>query len=176
MRFLVVVLSAVLLQANTVAAAGRCCDEHKPSATAACCKHHADAVDVNALPPLPSVTPGLEWPIESEPTMGEPVVRELAVVRFRDPVLVGDRVLIGKYVIEHDTERMARGLPCTHIYAAHDRRLPVVAFHCRHFERTPGPKASVTLQRVSDPSTRMFKLVEYQFAGSSDGHGVPIGQ
>jgi hypothetical protein len=117
---------------------------------------------------LSVVTPGFEWPTEPERP-----VREYAKVLFRDPVRIGDRVLIGAYVIEHDTERMAHGRPCTHIYAANDRRLPVVAFHCRHLQRKATERATVTLQRLPDPTTRMFKLVEFQFAASPDGHGVP---
>jgi len=38
-------------------------------------------------------------------------------------------------VIEHDNDRMARGEPCTHIYAYNDRTTPVATFHCTHLER-----------------------------------------
>jgi hypothetical protein len=173
MRVLILTVTAfLLLQADTGAAAANCCDDHKSCATAACCKHHADDV---ALEPMETglsvIAPGFEWPTET----ARPV-REFATVLFRDPVKIGDRVLIGKYVIEHDNDRMARGLPCTHIYAADDWRLPVVAFHCRHLGRKAGPNATVTLQRLPDPSTRMFKLVEFQFEGSTEAHGVPIGR
>jgi hypothetical protein len=163
----VTVAALVLLSPSTVAA-GACCDQHKCT-RATCCKHHSGEV---ALDPaevgLTVITPGLEWP-ETEPRP----TRELAKVLFRDPVKIGDRVLIGPYVIEHDNARMARGLPCTHIYAANDMRMPVVAFHCRHLDRKTNPKATVTLERLPDPTIRIFKLVEYQFQGSADGHGVP---
>lgn len=169
MRVVTFVMTAlVLLAADTGAAAAKCCNDDKCCAKATCCKHHADV----ALEPMETglsvVAPGLEWPAEA----ARPV-REYAKVLFRDPVRIGDRVLIGAYVIEHDDERMARGLPCTHIYAADNRTVPVVAFHCRHLDRTPNPNATVTLQRLPDPSTRMFKLVEFQFENSTDGHGVP---
>jgi hypothetical protein len=99
-----------------------------------------------------------------------PTVERMAVT-FRDPVVVGDRVLMGKYVIEHDTNRMARGRPCTYIYE-HDRRLPAVAFHCRHLKRDGRAQPSVTL--VTDRPTGLKRLIEYQFAGEAAGHGVPV--
>lgn len=100
-------------------------------------------------------------------------VREYANVMFYRAVKVGDRVLMGRYVIEHDNDRMARGRPCTHIYAAGDLRLPVVAFHCRHLQRTVTQRPTVTLRRLYDGTGPAFELMEFQFAGSADGHGVP---
>jgi len=170
MRSLVFMLTAGLLLATGTPAAAKCCDDHKCPTDMACCKHQTSAAsfEISESSDVTQLTPGLEWP--DRETRGQ---REYAKVLFRDPVRIGDHILIGTYVIEHDNDRMARGLPCTHIYAYNDRRLPVVAFHCRHLNRTAGKKATVTLQRTSDLTTRMFKLVEYQFEGSADGHGVP---
>jgi hypothetical protein len=100
---------------------------------------------------------------------------EEIVVTFRDPVLVGDRILMGKYVIEHDNGRMARGRPCTHIYAYDDRRLPVVAFHCRHLNRPHSAAPTVTLLSLHD-SSGLRRLTEFQFRGEAAGHGVPTGR
>jgi rhodanese-related sulfurtransferase len=100
--------------------------------------------------------------------------REYAKVRFQDPVRVLNHVLMGDYLIEHDTDRMARGGPCTHIYKMSDRTKPVVAFHCRHLTRSQSTRATVTVRRAFDMSpTRAFIMTEFQFAGSADGHGVP---
>ena len=169
MRVLPFVMTAlVLLAADTRAAAATGCGDDKCCSSAACCTHRAGEILLDPMDSgLAVVAPGLEWPTDSLP------VREYAKVLFRDPVRVGRHVLMGPYVIEHDEERMAQGLPCTHIYAANDRRLPVVAFHCRHLVRQAGSKATVTLRRLPDPSTRMFELVEFQFEGSTEGHGVP---
>ena len=68
----------------------------------------------------------------------EPTSRQTMTVWFHRPVKIGDRILLGQYVIEHDTVRMARNRPCTYIYAASDQRLPVVAFHCTHLKRARG--------------------------------------
>lgn len=99
---------------------------------------------------------------------------EQMVVTFRDPVLVGDRILMGKYVIEHDMVRMARGWPCTYIYDYDDRRLPVVAFHCTHLKRDRRAAPTVTL--VSVHAAGMKRFTEFQFAGEAAGHGVPGGR
>src|SRR4029453_4659452 len=46
----------------------------------------------------------VEWPTGN---------REYAKVHFVNPGRVGDTVLMGDYIIEHDNDRMARGQPCT---------------------------------------------------------------
>ena len=111
---------------------------------------------------------------DPEPAPG----REYAKVTFTSPVKIGARVLMGTYVIEHDEERMAKGGPCTHIYNIDDRRLPVVAFHCVHIDRPSNDtaNATVTLRRLYDQPSPMFELLEFQFAGSAAGHGVPDGR
>lgn len=104
--------------------------------------------------------------------------REYAKVTFNTPVKVGDAVLMGTYIIEHDNERMAAGGPCTHVYKFDDRRVPVAVFHCVHLNRplNSDSKARVTVRRIPDMSTRIFELVEFQFARSADAHGVPDGR
>jgi hypothetical protein len=106
---------------------------------------------------------------QPEPTSA----REYAKIMFHHAVKVGDRVLMGPYVIEHDNDRMARGRPCTYIYVADDMRLPVVAFHCRHLHRKATDRPTVTLRRLPETTGPAFELIEFQFAGSGDGHGVP---
>jgi hypothetical protein len=106
MRVLTFVLSAlVVLSAKGVAAAA-CCDNGNSCTHAACCIDHHDEVAMEpTVTGLTAVAPGFEWPEEARP------VRQSAKVLFRDPVRIGNRVLIGAHVIEHDEERMARGLP-----------------------------------------------------------------
>jgi hypothetical protein len=67
---------------------------------------------------------------------------------------------------------MARGAPCTYIYAADDRRLPVVAFHCKHVDRPRGERASVTVRPLGE-ANGMGALREFQFAGELGAHGLP---
>jgi len=101
--------------------------------------------------------------------------REYAKVTFTSPVRVLNNVLMGDYVIEHDNDRMARGGPCTHIYKLSDRSTPVVTFHCTHLRRpATGTRATISLRRYDMGATRGFMLTEFQFAGSTDAHGVPV--
>ena len=73
-------------------------------------------------------------------------------------------------MIEHDNDRMARGEPCTHIYAYNDQTNPVVAFHCTHLERDRAGQNTVVLHRRR---RHMQLLQEFQFAGETAAHGVP---
>jgi len=100
-----------------------------------------------------------------------PPVRQLAEVWFKRPVLVGRAILQGRYVIEHDNDRMARGEPCTHIYPYNDRTKPVAAFHCTHLERARTDQNTVSL--VPAPDGRLQVLTEFQFAGETAAHGYP---
>ena len=100
-----------------------------------------------------------------------PPIRQVAEVWFHRPVLVGKSILQGRYVIEHDNDRMARGEPCTHIYAFEDQKTPIVAFHCTHLERDRAKVNVVVLTTTSDGN--MQKLSEFQFAGETASHGYP---
>ena len=122
----------------------------------------------------------------SEPTLVEkfmttdpqlnpaPPVRQSAEVWFHRPIFVGRAILQGRHVIEHDHDRMARGEPCTHIYAYGNREKPVAAFHCTHLERDRADRNTVVL--VPDADGRMKRLTEFQFAGETAAHGYPTGR
>jgi hypothetical protein len=157
MRLLMLVASAAIVMAGNAFAAECCADDACCGGAAACCAKEV-AAEVQNPEPAP--------------------VREYARVTFLNPVKVGQVVLMGTYVIEHDNDRMARGGPCTYIYNEGDLQRPVVTFHCLHLDRpaNEGAEALVTLRRLPDPSTRIFELVEFQFAGSADSHGVPDGR
>ena len=98
-----------------------------------------------------------------------PPVRQATDVWFKRPVMIGKSILQGHYVIEHDNDRMARGEPCTHIYAFDDREKPVVKFHCTHLERNRATQNIAVLETRAD----MEHLTEFQFAGEVAAHGVP---
>ena len=98
-----------------------------------------------------------------------PPVRQATEVWFKRPVMVGKSILQGHYVIEHDNDRMARGEPCTHIYAFDDRVKPVVTFHCTHLERNRATQNIAVLETRGN----MEHLTEFQFAGETASHGVP---
>lgn len=102
----------------------------------------------------------------------ETPARQYAKVWFMRPTQIGRHVLQGQYIVEHDTDRQARGEPCTYIYAANNRRVPVVTFHCTHLERPSHDDASVTVVSTGDISG-LVKLTEFQFARDAAAHGVP---
>ena len=99
-----------------------------------------------------------------------------AIVQFHDIVWVMDKLLAPTqtYLIEHNAVRMREGAPCTSIHEFRQgvRGRQVVAFHCRHRDRTHSDKVRVVTQRLPTLTVE-YRLVEYQFAGSAAGHAVP---
>src|SRR6202521_6300922 len=101
--------------------------------------------------------------------------QQSAIVRFERPTWVANRMLIGTYVITHDEGNMTRGDPCTALYLVGTGTHPleeVVSFHCIPRERPVVPRFSIAVS--SDPALGIDVLTEYQFAGDSEGHGVPV--
>src|SRR5690349_19740261 len=107
-----------------------------------------------------------------ETTDAQAPARERLRVTFVQPVLVHHTWLLGTYIIEHDKGRMERGEPCTHLYSVDKPGVVAVAFHCTHLERPPAQNPTVVLGRLGY-SIDGYVLREFQFEGSSDGHGVP---
>jgi len=99
--------------------------------------------------------------------------QQSAIVRFEHPTWVANEMLIGTYVIVHDEDKMTRGEPCTALYrVARTRPLEeVVSFHCIPHERKVVRSFTTTIS--SNPARGNNTLTEYQFAGDSEGHGVP---
>ena len=165
---------AVALFLAPASADASCCDQAKhqmkagaPCCDMPCCADHAvkaEPTDIELLLPL-----------ENDPQLNPaPPVRQQTEVWFQRPVMVGRHILQGRYVIEHDNDRMARGEPCTHIYAYNDRTKPVVAFHCTHLERDRNGTNTVALATIGDGSIQT--MTEFQFAGEHAAHGVPSGR
>jgi hypothetical protein len=99
--------------------------------------------------------------------------RRWAIVTFTDPVQLGDQYLMGSYLFVHDDAKMAKGEACTSIYKFDRARGPqeqVLAFHCVPAKRELCATTKLTIQ---DRGLAIPKLVEYQFAGDIEGHGVP---
>ena len=161
--FTLVLLAAIALPAMALADSPRCCEQEADKCAMACCKHDHPA---NGVELLLSLGGGLTMADELVPG----AVRQRAEVWFHRPVWVGRNVLMGKYIIEHDTERQARGEPCTHIYAAADPDNPVVTFHCTHLEGEKDNRNVVALQTMGDG---IRKLLWFQFAGETAAHGYP---
>jgi hypothetical protein len=100
-----------------------------------------------------------------------PPARQRSEVWFHRPTWVGKSILQGRYIIEHDNDRMARGEPCTYIYAFDDQTNPVVTFHCTHLERERAGTNLVYL--IDDAASGWKRFTEFQFAGEHASHGYP---
>ena len=165
-------LAGLLMASPAFAADAPCCQERKADKACdmPCCKDHA-AMDHSSMTKAEAnavdVFFQMDQPAPAEVT---PPARQATMVWFHQPVRIGRNILQGRYVIEHDNDRMAAGAPCTYIYAWEDQQVPVVAFHCVHLDRPGVEKTKVVLATGSDGFKR---LVEFQFPGDSGGHGTP---
>lgn len=113
-------------------------------------------------------------------------VRQWAIVDFAKTTEISGRLLSpGRYLIAHDFEKMARGEPCTTFYtfgeSGNGPQEDAVSFHCIPVQRNMTDETSLTLTTVSAStggctfswSWQVDRLTEYQFAGDTEGHGVP---
>jgi hypothetical protein len=168
-KFFAVGTFAILLVAASPALADQATHQHgqKACCDMPCCQAQPKAEPAKAEQPKAEPT-AVDYVLAAGFMPAGPVRQELTVW-FKRPVLVGRSILHGHYVIEHDNERMARGEPCTHIYAYNDRTTPVVVFHCTHLEREKATSHQVVLQT----GIEFQKLQEFQFAGETAAHGVP---
>ena len=102
--------------------------------------------------------------------------KKSAVVTFTTTTIIAGAAALGTVVFEHDDARMARGEPCTTVYdfhpATNTRGNVIVEFMCLPRERPVASKFEAICSRASIGGPD--KLVEYQFAGDREGHGVPM--
>ena len=101
--------------------------------------------------------------------------RQSAIVYLTEPTLIGSTIVEGPVLFTHDNAKMARGEPCTTIYLFEPTKRPaeeIASFHCIPTPRNVVHKFTVTTR----PNAALgfgCVLTEYQFAGDSEGHGVP---
>lgn len=97
-----------------------------------------------------------------------------ATVVFNQPVKLLNVVLQkGEYLIVHDDALMARGEACTSVYLlkSNGRKL-VASFHCTPVPRDMVRGFTVRTSRVTPDAMEEFR--EFQFAGSTESHLVPL--
>jgi hypothetical protein len=99
--------------------------------------------------------------------------KQMALAQFDKPVLVQGQVLKGQYLFVHDDVAMQRGEACTYIYKgdAPVRDRLVVSFHCIPAERAP---AVHFVFRTAEETPGVLELREFQFAGDTEAHIVPV--
>jgi hypothetical protein len=100
--------------------------------------------------------------------------KDRAVMKFNEPVKLMGVMLKGEYLFVHDDAAMARGEACTFVYKG-VAELPdklVVSFHCTPAERAKVANFTVRTLLISPGQ---YELREFQFAGSTEAHLVPVG-
>ena len=101
--------------------------------------------------------------------------RQWATIYLFAPTLIGSTFVQGPVLFVHDDAKMARGEPCTTVQLFEPGLGPseaIASFHCTPIRRSP---VSIFTLRTR-PNTQDgigCVLTEYQFAGDSEGHGVP---
>ena len=102
--------------------------------------------------------------------------RQWAVVYLVEPTLIGSTIVQGPVLFTHDDSKMARGEPCTTVRLVGPTVGPteeIAAFDCVPVRRNVVYKFTLRTR----PNTEMgvgCVLMEYQFVGDTEGHGVPI--
>ena len=106
--------------------------------------------------------------------VGSPA-RQSAITYLTEPTLIGSTIVQGPVVFTHDNAKMARGEPCTTVYLLEPTKGPgeeIASFHCIPTPRKVVHKFTITTR----PNAALgfgCLLTEFQFAGDSEGHGVP---
>jgi len=101
--------------------------------------------------------------------------RQSAVVWLKEPTLIVSTIVQGPVVLTHDAGAMANGEACTKVYLwepGKTRGEEVASFHCIATAR----KAASRFTFRTEPNLELgfgCILTEFQFAGDTEGHGVP---
>lgn len=98
-----------------------------------------------------------------------------AVTYLAEPTLIGSTIVQGPVRFVHDDRRMSRGEPCTSVYLVEPgkgRGEEIASFHCSPRERKSVGKFTVRTRPNLELGLGCI-LTEYQFAGDTEGHGVP---
>jgi hypothetical protein len=106
---------------------------------------------------------------------GTAPVRQWAVVYLQEPTLVGSTIVQGPVLFTHDDAKMARGEPCTTVQLFEPGQGPresIASFHCIPRSRPVVSKFTIRTRPNLEDGIGCV-LTEYQFAGDSEGHGVP---
>lgn len=98
--------------------------------------------------------------------------KQKAVMQFNQPVKLMGVMLQGEYLFVHDEAAMMQGEACTFVYkgsAAKANKL-VVSFRCTPAERFKVESFTVRTMLAAGVN----ELREYQFAGDTEAHLVPV--
>lgn len=102
---------------------------------------------------------------------------QMATIEIPQLVIFNGVFLKGTYVVVHDDVKMARGENCTYVYeyANNERGRLVTSFHCTPVHRERAASFKMVVAPVTQGPSGIAKVVEFQFAGSTEGHMLPLG-
>ena len=115
------------------------------------------------------------WGAAAAPREGSAADHQWAVVYLREPTLIGSTIVQGPVIFTHDEGKMARGEPCTTVQLFEPGlgpAEPIASFHCTPIRRPPVGMFTIRTRPNTQDGIGCV-LTEYQFAGDSEGHGVP---
>jgi hypothetical protein len=101
--------------------------------------------------------------------------RQWAIVYLHEPTRIGSTIVQGPVLFTHDEAKMARGEPCTTVQLFEPGEAPteqIASFHCTPTRRAVAATFTVRTRPNLEDGLGCV-LTEYQFAGDSEGHGVP---
>ena len=101
--------------------------------------------------------------------------RQSAVVWLKEPTLIVSTIVQGPVMFVHDADKMRRGESCTSVYLwlpGKGKDEEIASFHCVPTRRAPTGRFVVRTRPNLELGYGCI-LSEYQFAGDSEGHGVP---
>ena len=105
-------------------------------------------------------------------TAADPALK-WAIVNLKDTTVIAGAFVSGPVVFVHDDAKMARGGPCTSVHEFDAKKGPgkeIVAFHCTpRWTKAPPRFTQSTVSQPDGPKV----MVEYQFAGDEEAHGIP---
>ena len=98
--------------------------------------------------------------------------KQKATTHFNQPVILQGVTLQGEYLFVHDDAAMARGEACTRVYKgnAEIAQNLAVEFHCVPINRA---KSDYFIVRTVQRANNVMEVMEFQFKGDTEGHGVP---
>ena len=102
--------------------------------------------------------------------------RQWAAIFLTEPTLIGSTIVQGPVLFVHDDAMMARGEPCTSVQLFNPGEGPseeIAAFHCIPKARSAVHTFTIRTRPNTDYGFGCV-LTEYQFAGDTEAHGVPL--
>jgi len=105
--------------------------------------------------------------------------RQMARVFLESPTQINGSIVQGAVVIVHDAAKMAAGEACTSVYQYETGKGPgklLSTFMCKPVQRDPVEKFTVSCARRNTiGSVKLNVMTEFQFAGETESHSVPVG-